>query len=137
MVDGEMTATMAGLRAALIANEPLAALIGARVVDEPKPGITLPYIRFGRITPQSDDTDGAQGAIVQVGLVVHSRPNAGRIEAARICEAMKAALHRRPEDVTVAGFEVCDVLVQTWTVDRGKDGATYEGRLALEVHLDA
>lgn len=137
MADGYVTATMAGLRAALVADPGLADLVAGRVVDEPQPGIAFPYVRFGRLEPVADDTDHALGAIVQVGLEVHSRPAAGRVEAARICEAIQAALHRRPEDVTVAGFQVCEIEVQTWAVDRGKDGATYEGRVALEVHLAA
>lgn len=137
MADGYVTATMAGLRAALLADAAVAALVGARVVDEPRPDIQLPYIRFGRLEPVADDTDLTRGAIVQVGLEVHSRPQAGRVEAARVCEAIQAALHRRPEALAVAGFQVCEVEVQTWAVDRGKDGATYEGRVALEVHLDA
>lgn len=137
MSDGSMTATMKGLRAALVADAALAALVGNRVVDEPRPGIAFPYVRFGRLEPVSDDTDGAQGEILQVGLEVHSRPNAGRVEAGRICEAIKAALHRQPSAVTVGGFQVHEINVQTWSVDRGKDGATYEGKVALEVHLDA
>ncbi|MDE4059770.1 DUF3168 domain-containing protein [Phaeobacter gallaeciensis] len=137
MGDGYVTATMAGLRAALVADPVLAALVDGRVVDEPRQGIAFPYVRFGRLEPVPDDTDHTEGAIVQVGLEVYSRPLSGRVEAARICEAIQAALHRKPGGVAVAGFQVCDVVVQTWAVDRGKDGATYEGRLALEVHLDA
>ncbi len=137
MSDGSLTATMAGLRAALVADATLAALVADRVVDEPRPDIAFPYVRFGRLEPVADDTDATLGEIIQVGLEIHSRPTAGRVEAARICEAIKAALHRKPEDLTVAGFSVCEINVQTWAVDRGKDGATYEGRLALEVHLDA
>jgi hypothetical protein len=136
MADGYVTATMAGLRAALLADPGVAALVGTRVVDEPQPGIVFPYVRFGQLEPVADDTDGTRGAIVQAGLVVHSRPAAGRVEAARICEAIQAALHRRPEVVTAAGHTVTEVEVQTWLVERQKDGATYEGRLALEVHLD-
>lgn len=136
MSDGEATAVMAGLRAALVADAGVAALVGNRIVDEPRESIALPFIRFGNLEPRSDDTDGAQGAIVQTGLVVHSRPETGRVEAARICEAVKAALHRQPEAVTAAGFTVTEIEVQTWVVERMSDGATYRGRLALEVHLD-
>ena len=51
------TAAMAGLRAALIADPAVAALVGVRVVDAPLPGIVFPYIRFGRLVPLA--TDGA------------------------------------------------------------------------------
>lgn len=137
MADGYLTAAMAGLRAALVADAALAALVGDRVVDEPREDIAFPYVRFGRVEPRPDDTDGHQGSVVHVGLVVHSRPEWGRVEAARICEAIQAALHRQPGAVAVAGYSVCEIEVQAWSVERKGDAATYEGRLALELHLDA
>lgn len=139
MADGYVTAVMAGLRAALVADAGVAAFVGGRVVDEPRPSIAFPYIRFGDLEPVGDDTDGTRGAIVQAGLEVHSRPDngTGRVEATRICEAVHAALHKRPAAVTAGGFTVTEIEVQTWLVRREKDGATYEGRIALEVHLDA
>lgn len=127
----------AGVRAALLADAGVAALVGARVVDEPGAGIALPYIRLGRLEPVADDTDGTQGALVQMGLEAHSRPlSGGRIEALRICEAMRAALHRRPDLVTVTGANVCEVEVQTFTATRAADGSTYLGILALAITLD-
>ena len=132
-----ITATMAGLRAALLADAGLVALVGQRVVDEPATSIAFPYVRFGRIEPVQDDTDGTLGGIVQVGLEVHSRPEAGgRTEAARICGAIRAALHRQ-DTLTVPDFTLSEIEVQTWTVERLQDGASYEGRVALQVHLDA
>lgn len=126
-----------GLRAALIADAALAALVGERVVDEPAEDIAFPYVRFGDITPVPDDTDHRLGLILQVGLIAYSRPVAGRTEAGAICAALRDALHRRPDAVAVAGYTVTEIEVQTWLVQRAGDGATYEGRLALEVHLDA
>lgn len=136
MADGYMTAAMAGLRAALVADAGVAALVAGRVVDEPRADITLPYVRFGRITPLADDTDGTTGAALTIGLVAHSRPVAGRIEAARICEAIQAALHRQPGAVTVAGFNVVEIEVQTWAIDPPRDGASYRGTVSLEMRLD-
>jgi hypothetical protein len=139
-VDDFLIATMEGLRAALLADPALVALVGDRVVENPEEEISLPYVRFGLVEPVAADTDGTQGATVQVGLVVHSRPVAplsGRAEASGVCRAMRQALHRKTETVTVAGFGVSEIEVQTYVVVRGKDAATYEGRLALQVHLDA
>lgn len=132
---GEASETQAGLRAALVADPGVFALIGDRVVDEPGPDCPLPFVRFQEIEPVPDDTDGLAGAVVSVGIEVHSRPAAGRIEAQAICEAIKAALHRKPEAVAAAGFRVFEVEVQTFTVTRQGDGATYRGALAIEVHL--
>ncbi len=136
MADGYATATQAALRAALIADPGVAALIAGRVVDEPTPALPLPFLRFGDLEPVPDDTDGTRGALVSVGLEVQSRPAAGRIEATRILEAVAAALHRRPEVLAVAGYEVVEVEVLTWTATRAPDGASYVGTLALVVRLD-
>ena len=137
VADGYMTATMAGLRAALIADATIGPMLPGGVVDEPQSDIAFPYVRFGNLEVVEDDTDGTLGAIVQVGLEVHSRPVAGRTEAAQICETLATALHRNAIAVWIVEYLITDILVQTWTVDRAKDGASYEGRIALEVHLDA
>lgn len=136
MADGYLTAAMVGLRAALIAAPEIAALVADRVVDEPEQGIAFPYVRFGRTEEVTDDTDNTAGALVHVGFEIHSRPSAGRIEAARICKLIKKVLHRS-ELVSVPGYSVVDVEVQTWSVHRLGDGKTYEGRLALELRLSA
>lgn len=135
MADGYANATQAGLRAALVADPTLAGLVAGRVVDEPAPDILLPYVRFGVITPTPDDTDGAAGARVTVGLEVHSRPMVGRVEAQAICEAIWAALHQRPEVVTIAGYSVTEIECQVFSVTRAADGATYAGTLSLAVDL--
>ena len=137
MADGYMTAAMAAIRAALVADPDVSAFVGDRVVDEPRENIIFPYIRFGLITPVPDDTDGTRGQKITMGLEAHSRPIAGRIQAGRMCEAIAAALHKRPEALTVAGFTVTEIQVQTWAVYRKSDGATYEGKLSLEVRLEA
>lgn len=134
MADGYVTATIAGIRAHLIADPDLAALIGDRVVDEPRENITLPFLRFGRVEPINDDTDGTEGAIVAVGLEVYSRPVAGRTECARVIEAVRRALHRA-DTLTLAGHALVDVEWQTFTIERNADGGTYEGRIAFEVQI--
>ncbi|NKW78959.1 DUF3168 domain-containing protein [Rhodobacteraceae bacterium R_SAG7] len=138
MADGYLTATMAGLIAALLADPAVTDLVGDRVVDEPGEGIGFPYIRPDRLELVNEDTDGTEGALVQVGLAVHSRPgrSGGRVEAARICERINSALHRS-ETLICDGFTVVDVEVQTWAVDRARDGKSYEGRVALTVRLSA
>lgn len=135
MADGYANAVQAGLRAALVADAGVAALVDDRVVDKPGPDIVFPYVRFGRITPTPRDTDGARGARVLVGLECHSRPLGGRVEAQAICAALWDALHRRPEVLTVAGFAVVEALCLTSAVDPGSDGASYIGTLAVQVDL--
>ncbi|QBR35407.1 DUF3168 domain-containing protein [Leisingera sp. NJS201] len=138
MADGYLTAAQVGLRAALVADIGVAGLVGTRVVDEPGEKIQLPYVRFGRSELVADDAGSERGAIVQFGLEVHSRPGAaGKVEASRICEAVSNALHLRPAAVTAEGFTVTEVEIQTWYVERARNGRDHEGRMALQVHLDA
>nr|WP_240932089.1 DUF3168 domain-containing protein [Sedimentitalea sp. CY04] len=121
----------------MIADPDVAALVGSRVVDQPRENIEFPYIRFGQIEWRGDDTDHTRGALVQVGLKIHSRPKAGKVEALRICETVAQALHLKPEAMTVEGFNVVEVEVQTWFVKRASDGVSYEGHMALQVQLDS
>ncbi|MBY6138528.1 DUF3168 domain-containing protein [Leisingera daeponensis] len=138
MADGYLTAAQVGLRAALVADPGVATLVGDRVVDEPGEGIHLPYVRFGRSEVSEDDAGATRGAIVQFGLEVHSRAgSAGKVEASHICEAVSSALHKRPEVVAAEGFTVTEVEIQTWYVERARNGKDHLGRLALQVHLDA
>lgn len=138
MADGYLTAAQVGLRAALVADPALAGLVGDRVVDEPGEGIQLPYVRFGRGEVAADDAGNTRGAIVQFGLEVHSRPgSAGKVEASHICEAVSGALHMRPEAVAVEGYTVTEVEIQTWFVERARNGKDQLGRMALQIHLDA
>lgn len=137
MADGYVTATQAGLRAVLIVDPGVVALVAERVVDEPRDNIEFPYIRIGRMERQADDTDHTRGAVVRVAVKIHSRPKSGKVEASRICEAIEAALHLKPEALTVAGFNVVEVEADTWFVKRASDGASYEGHMALQVQIDS
>ena len=70
-------------------------------------------------------------------MKIHSRPKSGKVEATRICEAIEAALHLKPEALTVTGFNVIEVEADTWFVKRASDGASYEGHMVLQVRLDS
>lgn len=134
---GPALAVMSGLRAALRADPDLTALISGRVVDEPRKNQAFPYVRFGRIDVKSDDTSGHIAYSVTIGLEAHSRPIAGRVEATAICEAMSELLHRKPEAVTLAGFNLWDLQAQAMSATPASDGASYVGVLALRLKFDA
>lgn len=89
MADGFALAVQVGVRAALVADTDVSALVGARVYDEPPSDAQPPYIRFGDITPGAFDTDSTEGAEVQIGIICHSRDIAGRVEAVQMVEAVK------------------------------------------------
>ena len=91
MADGFALALQAGLRAALVANSDVTALVSTRVYDEPPQTPTFPYVRFLAIEPLAFDTDTTEGSLVTVTFECHSRSASGRVEASRVAEAVKAA----------------------------------------------
>ena len=136
MADGEAAAVRAGLVALLLAAPGLTDLVGQRVVDEPGAAIAFPYVRIGRIVPTPDDTDGARGFTVSASIEAHSRPGSGHVEAERILAAVRAAVHRAPAAISVAGFTAWEIETGAAVVARQPDGATYIGTLALDISLD-
>ncbi len=94
MADGFLLALQKGLRAALVANTDVAAIVSARIYDEPPQPVVFPYIRFGDISPNVFDTDTTLGPLVDVSIQAHSRSASGRVEAARIASALSAASTR-------------------------------------------
>lgn len=128
----------AGVRALLSSNAALVAQVPAdRIVDHAPEGIAFPYIRLGRTEPVSDDTADLEGVVLAMGLEVHSRPDFGRMEVAKICGLIRSALHLRPDELTVTGCNVIEIEVQTFAIDRSSDGVTWRGVVALEITLDA
>lgn len=125
----------AGLRAALVADANVTALVGQRIYDEPPEGVVFPYIRFGDFEPTSEDTDTTEGAFVNFGIEVHSRPGAGRVECASITETVREALHRQEEAVSVAGL--VELIWLTHAVTRASDGASYVGTLAFRALIES
>lgn len=137
MAKDYVTAAAAALRSAILTDPDLALALPGGVCDEPAQDVAFPYVRFGRIEFAADDTDGAEGALVQLGLEVHSRPKTGRLEAMGLCEKISALIHRRPDLLLAAGLVVVDIEVQTWTATRAADGATFLGVMACQITLDA
>lgn len=136
MADGFALALQKGLRAALVANAGVTALVSTRVFDEPPQGVTFPYLRFGDITPTSADTDTIVGVSVDISLEAESRSASGRVEAVRIVEAVQAALHRQETSVTVTGFTLVELIFQTHSVTRDPDGRGYTAVIALRALLE-
>lgn len=137
MADGFITATQKGIRAALIANAGVTALIGTRLYDEPPQDVVYPYARFLGVEPTAFDTDTTEGALVTVTFEAHSRSASGRVEAARIAEAIKAALHRQEASVAIDGHNLVQLIFETFTVTRDSDGRGYTALISLEAMLEA
>lgn len=136
MADGYALALLRGLRATLAANSGLTALVGARIYDEPPASAAFPYLRFTAIDPTAFDTDGTEGAEVQIGMEANSALTGGRVEAVRIVEAVKDALHRNEGDVMVAGFNLIELIFQTYTAARDPDRDRYVATISLRATVE-
>lgn len=136
MADGYALALQKGLRAALVADAGVSAIVSTRIYDEPPQNVTFPYMRFGDIQPSAFDTDTAEGSIVSISVEAHSRSASGRVEAVQMVEAVKAALHRQEASVTVDGFTLVELIFQTFSVTRDNEGRGYTAVIALQAMLD-
>ena len=94
-----------GIRAALVADSGVTALVSTRIYDEPPQNVTYPFVRFGDIQPRSMDTDGSTGAEVTFNVEAYLQTT-GRVEATQIAEAVRNALHRSEASVTLSGINV-------------------------------
>jgi len=137
MADGLLLATQVGVRAALAANSGVTDIVAGRIYDEPPQDVVFPYVRFNAITPNAFDTDTIEGAEVSISIEAHSRSASGRVEAAQIAEAIKAALHRQEASVTVAGFTLVELIYQTFSVTRDAEGRGFTAVILLQAMIEA
>ena len=135
MADRYALALQKGLVAALKADAGIAALVGARVYDQPPKEATRPYIRIGGIEPRPLRTDGKAAASMTFGIEAHSRPaTSGRVEATKCAEAIVTALDEA--ELTVAGYELVQVHWQAQNVAQDSDGESYTAIVAFTALLD-
>ena len=136
MADGFALAMQKGLRAALVANAGVIAIVSTRIYDEPPQNVTFPYLRFDQITANAFDTDSTVGSAVDITIEANSRSASGRVEAVQMVEAVRAALHRQEANVTVTGFTLVELIFQTYSVTRDTDGRGYTAVIALQALLE-
>lgn len=136
MADGFVLAMQKGLRAALAANAGVAALVGARIYDEPPQNVVFPYLRMVDINPAAFDTDTTEGAEISISVEAYSRSASGRVEAAQMAEAVRAALHRQETSLTVSGFTLVELIFQTFNVTRDADGRGYTAVIVFQATLE-
>ena len=124
-----------GVRAALVADSGVTALVATRVYDEPPQNVTYPFIRFGDLQPRSADTDGKTGAEVTFNIETYSQTT-GRVEATQIVEAVRSALHRLEGSVTLSGFNLIELRCETYVVDRDREGRGHNGNVIFSALLE-
>jgi hypothetical protein len=136
MADGYALATQVGILSALKANSGVTSLVSNRIYDEPPQDVVFPYLRFNTIQPNAFDTDTAQGALVDISLEAHSRSASGRVEATRVAEAVQAALHRQEAFVSIAGYNLVELIFEAISVTRDSEGRGFTAVISLQAMLD-
>ena len=136
MADGFALAVQKGVRAALVADTAITSIVSQRVYDEPPQDAAFPYLRFVEIQPSAFDTDTTEGAEVSISLEAHSRSASGRVEAVRIVEAVKEALHRQEASITLEGHNLVEMIFQTYSVTRDDVGRGYTAVIVLQAMLE-
>ena len=136
MADGYALATQVGILSALKANSGVTSLVPNRIYDEPPQDVVFPYLRFNTIQPNAFDTDTAQGALVDISLEAHSGSGSGRVEATRVAEAVQAALHRQEAFVSIAGYNLVELIFEAISVTRDSEGRGFTAVISLQAMLD-
>ena len=134
MANGFALELQKGVRAALIADTGITNLVSTRVFDEPPQNPTFPFVRFDQIEPQVDDTDGSIGADVILTIQAFSR-STGRVEATQIAEAIRAALHRKERSVALSGFNLINMICESFYIDRQSNDRGHEATVVLKAML--
>ena len=106
-MDGYALSLQKAVRSALLADADVVSLISTRLYDEPPANVTYPYARFGSVVADTDDTDGSLGSVLSFTIEAYSRVT-GRVEASRIVEAVRAALHR--QEATISSSMLSDLV---------------------------
>ncbi|TNF19143.1 MAG: DUF3168 domain-containing protein [Rhodobacteraceae bacterium] len=125
-----------GLVAALKADSGVAALVAGRVWDEPKARPTHPYVRIGTIEVQPYRTTGCRAWLATFAIESHSRPQQGRVEAARIGAAVIAALNENEAALSVTGLIVSRLHFLTESTGPGRTERSKQSNALFEVVLD-
>ncbi|WP_421724236.1 DUF3168 domain-containing protein [Bauldia sp.] len=115
-------ALQAAVRAALIADSGVGALVGDRIYDEPPRGPTFPYVSFGEARASDWSTGTETGAEHRLVLNVWSR-HRGKAECWAIVEALQAILDDAA--LTLDGHRLINLRFETADVRRDRDRITW------------
>lgn len=136
MTDGPALALQKALIAHLRADAGVAALVGARVYDEPPQGVAFPYVRIGTVDLRPLRLSGlCTDEDIILSIECHSRPVAGRVEVSRMAHAVRVALDDAAPSVT--GYVLEWLVFTAQAVTRGPDGESYIATLSFEAATSA
>lgn len=137
MADGPALSLQKALITVLRGNAGLSALVSDRIYDEPPQPVTFPYVRIGNVDQAPERLSCVDDHNITFSIEAHSRPTAGRVEAARIADAIRAALNDQEATITAAmtGYSAEWCTYTTQTVSRSGDGQSYVAIVAFEAAL--
>lgn len=122
------------IRARLVAEPAVTALVGQRVFDAPKNKVQYPYISFGPSDYVPDDYDCINGRIETQQIDVWSTALDGKAEAKRIVDAVKAALHDAASEPDVGALVSMRVTLAR-VMDDPQPGV-FHGILTIEANME-
>lgn len=127
----------AALVTALQGDAGLTAQVGARIYDEPPQKAQTPYVRIGAIEEEVEKSSGDKRDYdYTFAIEVHSRPAAGRVEAARIAGLVRDILDEGHSTIVVTGYRLAWISYLTTATARASDGRSYIATVAFEARID-
>lgn len=121
------------IRAALLADAGISALIGDRVYDRRPDDPQFPYVSFGASDFSPDNMEGLSARIETIQIDVWSRA-VGAVECRRLNDLIKAALHQAGGEMDGGDLVLMNVL--TVRTMRDPDQLTTHGVLTIEAHIE-
>lgn len=136
MADGWAIALLKGIVATLRADADVAALVDARVWDEPPENASWPFVAIPLFEVAREPLKIDEMRRVTFAVSCQSRPTAGKVEAGRIGESVWQALHHQEASVAVAGYRLVDLQGLTSVVRANGDGQSFECRVVFAALME-
>ncbi|MBX3495916.1 MAG: DUF3168 domain-containing protein [Parvibaculum sp.] len=114
------------VHAALAADAALAALVAARIYDNPPDDVALPYLTLGESEMRDWSVGEGAGAEHRLSLHAFAR-GGGRTQAKAILGAVRAALHDAA--LTLEGHALVNLRFLDAETRREPDGTTWRGTI--------
>lgn len=115
---------------ALVADVGVGALVGDRIYDGAPEKAAFPYITFGPTQQIMDDMDCVEGERHYIQLDAWDRSQGRKVNAKRISDAVKAALHDKSLSLADP-YAVGEFLVEDIRVIIDKDRITAHGIISI------
>lgn len=112
----------------------LADLIGQRIYDKAPLTAVRPYVTFGPLDWNEDDSEEILAREITQQIDVWSAAQGGKFEAYRICDAIKRSLHQFEGSLT--DNALVEIRVPSGRVMDDPDGTLLHGVLTVTVMIE-